>query len=254
MGALVIDEVSFADLHTWAPARAPMELRGIGGSDIAYLMVALGLKAPEEAPAWIRKKSERMPLRQGLPRGLAQKIGIAAKDKGPTLSIGTQREPEILAAWIARLERDEWEHEWEREIDPSSVQWAGVLPVEWCEHVDTLSPLVVHPDAWARTWSGELVTIEMKCARYGFDRPAWWNGIAEAPWYYATQIHAYHAVMRSTRGALIVGGGWNRDEDDPRPDGPLIAVACDRDEAAIETVRDVARRAWALIAPLVTRA
>ncbi len=240
-------------LAAMTPPARPRELRGIGGSDIAYLMVALGIRRPDEAPAWIREKGEAMPRRGGLPKGLAQKIGLAARDRGAQLTVGTKREPDVLAAWIERLEHDEWQHEWERDIDPASVQWAGALPIEWCEHVDTLSPLVVHPDAWARTWAGELVTIEMKCARYGYDRPAWWNGIDAAPWYYASQIQAYHAVMRSTRGALIVGCGWNRDDDDPRSDGPLLALACDRDERDIETVRDVARQAWALIAPMVTR-
>lgn len=247
--SLSLDVVD-AQLAEAAPERT---LVGIGGSDLAYLMIALGLRQPHEAPAWIRKKAERMPTKRGLPRGLAQRIGLAARDGGATLDNGTKREPEVLAAWIERLERDEWQHEWERDIDPASVQWAGALPWEWCEHADRLSPLVVHPDAWARTWSGDLVTIELKCARYGYAQPAWWNGIDRAPWYYASQIHAYHAVMRSKRGALVVGGGWNRDEDDPRPDGPLLAFACDRDEAAVEMVRDVARRAWALVEPMVSR-
>jgi hypothetical protein len=234
-------------------ASAPKPLRGIGGSDIAYLMVAFGIQAPETAPSWIRKKAERMPTRRGLPRGLAQRMGLAAQDRGQTLSKGNEREPEILAAWIQRLESGEWHHEWEREIDPDSVQWAGALPVEWVEHADTESPLIVHPDAWAKTYGGQLVTVEIKCARYGYDRPAWWNGATESPWYYASQIQAYHAVLRSTRGALIVGGGWNRDDDDPRGDGPLLALACDRDERAIAAVREVARRAWELVQK-VTRA
>jgi hypothetical protein len=246
-------EVLDFSIEGMTPPVAKPTLRGIGGSDIAYLMVALGLKASADAPAWIRKKGETMKLRRNLPRGLAQRIGIAAKDKGATLDTGTKREPEILAAWIAQLERNEWVHEWERDIDPASVMWAGALPEQWVEKADTVSPLVVHPDAWARTWGGELVTIEIKCARYGYAAPAWWNGATEAPWYYASQIHAYHAVMRSTRGALIVGCGWNRDEDDPRSDGPLLALRCDRDEQEVATVRDVARRAWALIEPMVTR-
>ena len=234
------------------PARA-RKLRGIGGSDIAYLMVAFGLMAPESAPAWIRRKSERMPRRMGLPRGLAQRMGLAAEERGATLTTGNEREPEVLAAWIERLERGEWHQEWERDIDPDSVQWAGALPVEWVEHADVESPLIVHPDAWARTYRGALVTVEIKCARYGYSSPAWWNGAIEAPWYYASQIQAYHAVMRSTRGALIVGCGWNRDDDDPRSDGPLLALACDRDEREVDRVREVARQAWELVQK-VTRA
>jgi hypothetical protein len=234
-----------------SPTPTKPTLRGIGGSDIAYLMIAFGLADPRSAPAWLRKKAE--PTRRGLPRGLLQRAGLAASDRGATLTIGNQREPEILAAWIERLERDEWQHEWERDIEPSSIQWAGALPVQWCEHADTVSPLVVHPDAWALTRSGELVTIEVKCARYGYSAPAWWNGIDSAPWYYASQIASYHAVLRSTRGALLVGCGWNRDDDDPRSDGPLLALRCDRDEEQVETVRGVARRAWDLIAPLVSR-
>jgi hypothetical protein len=241
-------------IEALTPPPRPLTLRGIGGSDIAYLMIAFGMVDGSTAPAWIRDKAKLMKRKApGWPRGLAQRIGLAAREKSDTLARGDAREPEILAAWIERLERDEWQHEWERDIEPSTIQWAGALPPQWREKADTLSPIVGSPDAWALTRSGELVTIDLKCARYGYDAPAWWNGITETPWYYSTQIHAYHAAVRSTRGVLLVGCGWNRDEGDPRSDGPLLALRCDRDEALVDTVRDVARRGWALIADKVSR-
>lgn len=236
------------------PLREPRKLAGIGGSDIAYLSIAFGRRAPETAPRWMREKAHRMKrgAAMGLPRGLAQRLGLAAEEKGDQLTIGTTREPELLSAWIERLERDEWTHEAERDVDPASVVWAGSLPWEWVEHRDPYSPLLVHADAYARTWAGELVTIDTKVARYGYSSPAWWNGIQECPWYYATQLQAYHGVYRSKRGFLVVGCGWNRDADDPRSDGQIIALPCDRSEDAIEEARTVARMAWELV-PKVSR-
>jgi hypothetical protein len=48
----------------------------IGGSSIAFLMVAFGMVAPETAPRWIRNKAQLMPRRGNLPRGLAQMLGL----------------------------------------------------------------------------------------------------------------------------------------------------------------------------------
>jgi hypothetical protein len=240
-------------VEAMTPRRQLTPLAGIGGSSIAFLAVALGYRQPVEAPAWIREKARPMPRHGGMIRGLAQSIGLAAKDSGATLNIGNQREPELIEAWIGRLERGEWTADVEREIDPASVQWAGALPPEWIEHADKVSPLVVHPDAWARTYSGELVTVETKVARYGFDKPAWWNGATVCPWYYATQLDAYHAVMRSTRGVLVVGCGWNRDDDDPRSDGPILALPHHASPEGTAFVRRIAREGWDRV-PQVYRA
>lgn len=228
--------------------------RGIGGSSIAYLAVAFGYRQPDEAPAWIRNKAKPMPRHGGLPRGLAQALGLAADDRGETLSIGTRREPELIQAWIEKLERDEWGCELEREIDPASIQWAGALPWEWVEHADRDSPLLVHPDGWAYTWRGDLVTFDTKVARYGYDRPAWWNGATITPWYYGTQLDAYAAVMRSKRHLLVVGCGWNRDANDAREDGPILALPHESTADGQEQAREIARRAWDTIGPWINRA
>lgn len=235
------------------PARPITLLRGIGGSSVAFLSVALGLRDPATAPAWIREKAKPMPRRGGMIRGIAQSIGLAASDGGETLDRGNSREPEILNAWIRKLEAGEWQTADERAIDPSTIQWAGALPPSWIEHADRLSPLLVHPDAWALTYSGELVTIDMKCARYGYASPAWWNGATECPWYYGTQLDAYHAVMKSTKGLIVVGCGWNRDDDDPREDGPIVALPHHATPEGIDFVRRVARESWERI-PRVYRA
>lgn len=221
-------------------------LRGIGGSDIHYLMMTHSMMDSDvHAPRWIADKAKAG--RHGIPRGLAQRIGLAASGESTTMTRGTAREPEVLAAWLQALERGERSADHERRIDPATVQWAGALPYEWAEHADTMSPLVVHPDGWARTYDGELVTLEIKCARYGYQTPAWWRNATECPWYYAAQIQAYHAVLRSIRGILIVGCGWNRDDDDPRSDGPILALPCDRDERIVAMVRECARRSWATV-------
>lgn len=249
------DELDEAVFSTDVPApRARPVVNGIGGSSIAFLAVAFGHRKPDEAPAWIREKARPMPRHGGLPRGLAQMLGLAAKDRGATLDRGNEREPELIADWIEKLERDEWGCELERQIDPSTIQWAGALPLEWVEHADARSPLVVHPDGWARTWKGDLVTFDTKVARYGYASPAWWNGATVTPWYYGTQLDAYAAVMRSKRHLLVVGCGWNRDDDDPREDGPILALPHESTVEGRELARAIARRGWDLIQPWVSRA
>lgn len=234
--------------------RALTPLAGIGGSSIAFLSVALGYHEPSTAPAWIREKARPMPRHGGMIRGLAQSIGLAASDTSDTLDRGNSREPELLEAWIAKLEANgPGLSDFERTIDPATVQWAGALPIEWSEHADRLSPLLVHPDAWAYTWQRKLVTLDMKVARYGYASPAWWNGATVAPWYYGTQLDAYHAVMRSEFGGLIVGCGWNRDDDDPRSDGEIVTLPHHATVEGSAFVRRIAREGWDRV-PQVYRA
>ena len=234
------------------PPRKRRHPHGIGSSELALAMLTFGEGDAVSAPRWMREKAKASP-RFGCPFWVAQKLGIAAPDKGATQDRGTAREPELLDAWIAKLERDEWSVPAEREVDPDSVQWWGALPKEFPPLRDRLSPIASYPDGWARTWAGELVLISIKCARYGYSKPAWWNGITEAPWYYAVQQHGEHAVISAKRSIVVVGCGWNRDEEDPRSDGPLLVLTVDRDAAEIERARDVARRAWALVEPRIAR-
>lgn len=245
------------DLETVAAQLPPRKRsgrpHGIGSSDVALAMLSSGRRPMDSAPRWMREKAAMM-KRCGLPRWQAEKLGIAARPPmSATQHIGIAREPQVLSAWIERLERDEWTCEEERAIDPDSVVWCGVLPDEWPPLHDRDSPIVVKPDAWARRWDGSLVSVSVKCARYGYDKPAWWNGATEAPWYYATQVVAEFAALRSRSGFLVVGCGWIREEDDGRSDGPLLALPVHRDEREVEEVRAVAREAWAQIAPRISR-
>lgn len=227
---------------------------GIGSSDVALAMLSGGHRPMETAPRWMREKAERM-KRCGLPRWIAEKVGAAVKPKqNASMMRGVAREPEILDAWIARLERDEWHREEERSIDPASVMWAGAMPSEWPPLRDKRSPVVVKPDGWARTWRGDYVAISIKCARYGMHEAAWWNGITDVPWYYATQLVAEFAVIeRCPLAMFLVGCGWNREDEDPREDGPLLALPYWRDEREVDEVRDVAREAWAIVEPRISR-
>ena len=236
------------------PPRKPRSPFGIGGSEIALAMLSFGNGDATTAPRWMRERAA-MSKRHGVPFWIAEKVGLTAKKQDDTMRRGIAREPELLSAFIERLEEDRWQHEAERDIDPSTIQWFGALPSEWPPFKDRTSPLAVRPDAWARTWAGALVAISLKCARYGFAKPAWWNGITEVPWYYAMQQHGEHAVCRFTKSLVVVGCGWNRDDDDPRSDGPILVLPVQRDEEREETARSVARRAWALVeSRLVSRA
>lgn len=231
---------------------------GIGTSDISLAMLSQGVMPMDSAPAWMRKKAEVM-KRHGVPRWVAQKVGLAVREPfTEAMALGVAREPEILSAWIERLERDEWIREEERDIDPATVVWADkvlALPDEWSPLFDRFSPIVYRPDAWARTWSGDYVDISIKCARYGYGKPAWWNGIDEVPWYYAAQIDGGFACLRKSvrRAFFLVGCGWNRDEGDPRSDGPLLALPYWRADRNVDVVRDVARKAWAQVEPRIQR-
>jgi hypothetical protein len=225
---------------------------GIGAGDVAPLMLALGKRDPMTAPSWMRKKVAPM-LRMGNePRFLLEKAGrVKRLASGDAQKTGVNREAELFLAFVEMVEQDDPKlPDVARDIDPDSLVWGGALPREFSPFFERQSPLVARPDGWGRRRSGGLVTLSLKCARYGYDRPAWWNGITEAPWYLDTQCQSEMGVLDSRHSLLIVGCGWIRDEDDPRDDGDVLVLPVERDDVLIEECRDTARQSWARIQQL----
>jgi hypothetical protein len=222
---------------------------GIGAGEVAKAMLCLGLRDMESAPDWLRKECAPMKRHGNVPRFILVKAGRVAKRKmGDAQHIGVRREEELFERWLREVRAG---YPMPLDIDPDTAVWAGWLPDEFPPWLDNMQrALTVRTDGWARTWDGRLVTLSIKCARYGYSKPAWWNGIDRLPWYYQTQCQAEMAALRGKHALAIIGCGWNRDADDPRSDGPVRVLREDRDECAIEEVRGAAGAAWAAIQKL----
>jgi hypothetical protein len=221
---------------------------GIGAGDVAPLMLALGKRDIGSAPRWMREKVAPMKRMGNEPRFLLEKAGRAKRlAQGSSQTTGVRREAELFLRFVERVEQG---HLAGLSIDPDSLVWGGGLPREFSPFFERQSPLVARPDGWGRTSDGALVTLSLKCARYGYDRPAWWNGITTAPWYLETQCQSEMGVLDSRLSLLIVGCGWIRDDDDPRDDGDVLVLPVERDDVLIEECRDTARQSWARIQQL----
>lgn len=234
------------------PSRPSRGAYGIGAGDVAPLMLALNKRDPSTAPSWMREKVKPMQRMGGEPRFLLEKAGrVKRLAQGSSQTTGVRREAELFLAFVSMVEAVHTALPGiAHDIDPDSLVWGGGLPKEFSPFFERQSPLVARPDGWGRLYNGPLVTLSLKCARYGYRTPAWWNGIQSAPWYLETQCQSEMAVLDSTHSLLIVGCGWIRDEDDPRSDGDVMVLPVQRDSALIEECRDVARQSWARIQQL----
>lgn len=185
----------------------------------------------------------------GHARFLLQKAGRVKRLKqGSAQQGGLDREAELFLAWSERVDNSVT---MPLDLDAGSLMWAGALPDEFPPWSDKEVPrLCVRTDGWARTRGGKLVTLSLKCARYGIGKPAWWNGLDEVPWYYATQAQAEMAALNAEHTLVVIGCGWIRDEDDPREDGEILVLRVDRDDEAIDEIRRCVTQGWAVIESL----
>jgi hypothetical protein len=229
------------------PSAKPWRPYGVGTSELAKLFLALGRRPRDIAPRWLRDETEPQKRRAGVSRYLLEKAGrLSRLKKTSAAQSGIDREAELWCTWAEGVEVGD---PGPLDLDPHSPLYAGGLPREWPPLCDVrFSPrLVARVDGWARTRSGELVTVSLKCARYGFNKPAWWNGITEAPWYYDLQAQGEMAITGARHGLLVVGCGWIRDEDDPREDAEILVLRIPRKDALITEIRDAVAEGWAEI-------
>lgn len=222
---------------------------GIGAGDVAKLMLAMGRRPLESAPRWMQAEVAPVKRMGGHSRFLLQKAGRVKRLKQGSAQLGgLRREAELFLAWLDGVERGE---ECPLDLDATSPIWAGGLPDEFPPWPDKECPrLCVRTDGWARAANGALVMLSLKCARYGYSCPAWWNGIDEAPWYYALQCQAEMAALNAEHALMVIGCGWLRDEEDPRDDGEIKTLRIDRDDAAIDEIRQCVEHGWAVIESL----
>lgn len=231
------------------PARPRRSPYGIGSGEVARLLLALGRRPMDSAPRWLRDTVEPMKRHGGVSRYFLEKSGRLSKRKQGSAQLGgLSREAELFLTWCDDVENGRDASG--LDLDPGSLIYAGALPDEFPPFRDKHSPLVARIDAWGRTKTGALVLPSLKCARYGFQKPAWWNGITEAPWYYDTQSQSEMAICNAAHGLLVIGCGWLRDDDDPREDGERLVLRVHRNDDLIVEIREAAEEGWERIQKL----
>lgn len=263
MSAGSIDEalsMTVESLHARPPLSRPV-ITTIGTSQIAKMELALGRRKWADGDVRYLETETRIMKRSGHSRALLVAAGILEETKGhrkadegtededASLAVGKARERELFETWAAVVRGGWYAHEFESLLDPASLTYLPP-PVALPRRHDPLCPALSTSgfDGYAHTYDGAYVHLELKCARYKHPLsksplPVWWDRGATSPWWYERQNAASMAINCAGHSLLIVGGGWIREEADPRSDGPIRVFYQRRDERAIAEVRSIATAA-----------
>jgi hypothetical protein len=209
---------------------------GFGASDMPALCLALGV-CTGDAPDYIERRSKITNRTKGFPRIVAEKARVVRPlAVGQAAEIGKRRERELLAQWRMRLERGAYYCDAERLILAERVRHHDVSMRCAAPWVDRHCPILTATlDAWADDALGDECVIELKCSA---------TEHRDLPWYWRTQIMVQLAVTGAPYGLVVCGENWAAWHGN---DGPIRAWLVERDEAAIEVLRDTARRGWAMV-------
>lgn len=220
-----------------APVAAPADewlarrMMGFGCSDLAPLLIALGLRSNDGVPGYIHDHSKRIRVKGhpgGVPRIFLEKAGLRAPlAAGEIAQRGLERERELLEQWRWRLRRRSYYDEAETLIDPESIIFApDAIPRELLPLVDRhCSALLDTPDAYARDVFDRLVVVQLKTS---------FREKRHLPWWWRDQTMG-EVGLGAAWGLVVCGDGWA----DPRRglDGPIRAWLVERDETAIAQLR-----------------
>jgi hypothetical protein len=197
-----------------------LERRGLhfGASEIAALMIALGLRSPIGVPKYMAENAKKLlHVKAGLRR--PGKVGRAAAE-------GTRSERALVAAFSADTAcpvRDLL----------TSITHSDAAPRSFWPLVDRYCPrLSCTPDAWGRDITGADVLIEAKCTTEPLPSPHW---------YWTIQVQAQLAVTACEWGAVVIGDGWAAHWKQP---GDVHAHVVERDEVVIAEIRSAVTDGW----------
>lgn len=205
------------ELDPWLERRG----HGFGASEIAALLIALGLREPVGVPKYMVENARKiLAVKAGTRR--PSKVGRAARE-------GSRSERALIAAWDA-------DGECPVRSVLGTIAHADAAPRSFWPLVDRHCPrLTCTPDGWARDLFGEDVIVEAKCTT---------APLAEPHWYWTVQVQAQLAVTSCAWGALVIGDEWAADWKQP---GRVHAHAVERDEAVIAEIRGAVVEGWRLV-------
>lgn len=221
-----------------------------GASEVASVMVALGLRDPEQwAPSsWTLRNANFIKVKGGnkVPRIFLQKAGIKKPfADSPEADAGRRREWRLMDRW-RELSRTA-ETGASALIDPSSVQFTGFgIPLNIMPLIDRYCPsLSATPDGWARDGVSRFVTIDAKCSYHPY-RAKWEGGI---PPHVFLQKQAQMSVCAADYGLVVEGEEWSATWKDDRglPPGPVVTHRVDRDDDVIEEIRQAVTKAMGIV-------
>lgn len=202
-----------------------------GASELPALLVALGRREASTVPGYLADNAKPIRTRRGTwPRVVLEKAGAREPlARGEAARIGSAREPELLAAWVATLTDAD-------AIDAATVAHSASVPRWLWPVVDRrCHRLAVSLDAWCTDVLGDPVVIEIKCGR--IER-------RECPWYWRTQVQGQVAATDAGLGLVVCGQGWSRSMT---ATGPIDAWPVERDDAEIAELREACAEGWQMV-------
>ncbi len=219
-----------------------------GASEIATLLVALGMRHAEDFPDRVRKSARVVRGRRSgvkAPRIFLVKAGLEAEyASNGVADTGKARERELFRQWRERVRRGIAGRD-ASSLDPSSLVWAlDVLPIEAQPFVDRRCPaLSMTPDAWARDVLGGLVMVDTKCSVHAYGAHETRPGVQP---HHVLQLHGQMAVWDADHGLVVEGEQWGARwrDDGGEPMGPIVTWPVPRDEALIGEIRKACALGW----------
>lgn len=230
---------------------------GIGASEIAVVMVALGMRSsdvlasyqlPDAHPIKVRLNKRQKAV--AIPRVFLRKAGLRRPTAMTDVQrLGIEREPELVRQWRLRLERGTAGPDCEL-IDAATVKYLPELDLpEIFPLRDSVEPrLTCTPDITARNVFGSLGCVDGKCSY-----EAYGPKYGAAPERTVIQVNAQTAVCNGTWGACLEGEYWSashRDRDG-KPWGPVVTWPIEISRTLQDECREAARLGWQKVEEIV---
>lgn len=252
-----------------APAPAPLDAdpvraawlsrreAGFGASEIATVLVALGMRHEDILASYQKPEAKLIKIRLdkrataiAVPRIILRKAGLRAPLKASEqMRLGIEREPELVRQWVTRVRRGTAGAA-ARVLDPDSiVYWPDMARMMRLAGLPDPSPqadgeeprLMCSPDMTARDLFGDLRAWDGKCSFKAYQRRH-----GREPECQRIQVNAQMAVLGATGGGVVEGEGWcNTFFDGPDgPTGNVVPWPVERDDELIAELRKAARLGW----------